>query len=648
MKWGELSYGDEVPRPEPGAGAGLKTGAHPKGSDVFVVDIDGEEALAAWLALPANAGKAREDVLRETYTVETGRGWQLYHSHPGFRVRNSASELTKGVDIRGDGGFVVVAGSPHKSGKAYRVVHDVDPTPAPDWLLTWLREQTEKQPFVETQGYSGDVTDPEERRYRRELYTKYLREDAPPRGPERRGKGDQTLFDVVQRGAYDLELSTDDVLECIREHYDPRCSPQWGPELEERVRHKARDAKTKSTRPRAEPVPRDLAHLVLEMPPVPPPAPRKRDNEGRDDDGFFWDSWDEPILPPRYLVGGLVPVGTVGMLVAMGSSLKTWTMLSMGAAIARGTPWLGKYQTEQGRVLVADYESGLYELRRRMHLLEGRARVPDFGAWAGPDLRIDQVEFWEKCARVKGLRLLCIDSLAAGAPGVDENDPRVATPMYLASKFTDETGAAVLFIHHSKKDDSGDPRKIVRGNTALYNACDWAYKFDAIDETHEHRRMQMVCIKPGPGPLPFPVPLELTDEGLALFQATEDKPRADAPEDEIQRAILLALSNRAIESKDKIARAISVRPEKVRPEVDALMVRREIAFVKGMGYVLDSPSARQKRICALVESYEYWKSEAAIAKAAGVDTDVVSELVRKGVVCRSAEGRYLVTENTNS
>jgi hypothetical protein len=51
VAWGELEYGSEVPRPEPGAGVGLKTGAQPRGSGIVVVDLDGPEAAAAFDAL---------------------------------------------------------------------------------------------------------------------------------------------------------------------------------------------------------------------------------------------------------------------------------------------------------------------------------------------------------------------------------------------------------------------------------------------------------------------------------------------------------------------------------------------------------------------------------------------------------------------
>ena len=105
------------------------------GRDVFA-------QLAEW------AGQTNWPV---TYSVATPTGgWHLYFAAPdGSKIRNSASFLGPLVDVRGQGGYVVGAGSvlderayPDnpamaalvKGGKAYEIIDDTPPAPLPAWL----------------------------------------------------------------------------------------------------------------------------------------------------------------------------------------------------------------------------------------------------------------------------------------------------------------------------------------------------------------------------------------------------------------------------------------------------------------------------------------------------------------------------------
>jgi len=79
--------------------------------------------------------------LPETVLSLTGGGGeQHFFEHPGTHVKNGVETLGDGLDIRGDGGYVIAPPSLHVSGKRYcwEVVHEPDDTPLapmPDWLL---------------------------------------------------------------------------------------------------------------------------------------------------------------------------------------------------------------------------------------------------------------------------------------------------------------------------------------------------------------------------------------------------------------------------------------------------------------------------------------------------------------------------------
>lgn len=106
-------------------------------SGIFVLDIDpkhgGYESLQRLLA--------QHGSLPETYTVTTGGGGEhRYFKHPGFPVPNSVSSLGSGLDVRGDGGYVLAPGARHKSGGIYKGLTG-ELAEAPEWLLQLLKEK---------------------------------------------------------------------------------------------------------------------------------------------------------------------------------------------------------------------------------------------------------------------------------------------------------------------------------------------------------------------------------------------------------------------------------------------------------------------------------------------------------------------------
>jgi putative DNA primase/helicase len=116
------------------ANIGVATGRE---AGFFALDVDprkgGAESLSS---LEAKHGK-----LPETRTADTGGGGvHHFFKYPDFAVKNSTGELGPGLDIKGDGGVIVVAPSLHASGKRYRWKNTVPIAEAPEWFLRLLRE----------------------------------------------------------------------------------------------------------------------------------------------------------------------------------------------------------------------------------------------------------------------------------------------------------------------------------------------------------------------------------------------------------------------------------------------------------------------------------------------------------------------------
>jgi len=110
------------------------------GNGLMVIDIDPRhggslETLKKIAPLPKTAS---------VYTG--GGGWHLYFTYdPILSIRNSAGLLGQGIDVRGDGGYVVAPPSLHASGRCYTLPDDTRPVRLPEAFLHRLLALKGKQ-----------------------------------------------------------------------------------------------------------------------------------------------------------------------------------------------------------------------------------------------------------------------------------------------------------------------------------------------------------------------------------------------------------------------------------------------------------------------------------------------------------------------
>lgn len=130
---------------EPRCNVGVRTGAV---SGIFVLDVDdrdnGSESLRRL--------EERYGPLPSTLTQITGGGRHLFFNlAQGVSIPNSQGFIGKGIDIRGEGGYVVAAPSEHQNGSVYRFTSDagfdrkliLDP---PGWLVDLCQKERGNPP----------------------------------------------------------------------------------------------------------------------------------------------------------------------------------------------------------------------------------------------------------------------------------------------------------------------------------------------------------------------------------------------------------------------------------------------------------------------------------------------------------------------
>lgn len=157
IKEWQKSCSDKLPQIEdwwkkwPDANIGLATG---NASGFFVIDIDprhgGKESLQDLVK--------KNGVFPKTLASNTGGGgYHLFFKEPNIRITNRIN-LLPGIDIRGDGGYVVAPPSFHHSGAQYSWTKDLKESSiqdAPNWLLELFLRPS--KPYTNSEILSANV-----------------------------------------------------------------------------------------------------------------------------------------------------------------------------------------------------------------------------------------------------------------------------------------------------------------------------------------------------------------------------------------------------------------------------------------------------------------------------------------------------------
>ena len=126
----------------PDASIGCCTGGV---SGFWALDID----------LPDGPGEAEKMDLPETLTQRTGGGgYQKLFLCNGEPIRNSAGKIARKIDVRGNGGYVILPPSPHPSGGRYEWINESEIATAPHWLI----EKASKQSAAPRASVHGTTT----------------------------------------------------------------------------------------------------------------------------------------------------------------------------------------------------------------------------------------------------------------------------------------------------------------------------------------------------------------------------------------------------------------------------------------------------------------------------------------------------------
>jgi hypothetical protein len=473
----------------PGAALiGVPTGPE---ADLAVVDLDVKNGGAGleWLA----ANEARLPRTRR-HRTRSG-GLHLIFRYPaGRRVRNSVSKLAPGVDIRGAGGYIIV---PPSTG--YEIADDAMPAVMPGWLIELLDPPQVVRPVPQMpRGNLGsaDGTPYGLGALDREcaavagappgtqevtLNNAGLKLGALVAGQElARAVAVSSLVGAglqMAAAAGERSWSTDEVRRKVeRAVADGMAAPRTAPIRE--VRHTVRIefGSPEVDAPWPDEVPE---HLAAEPDPTPEP---EAEAEAKPAGGLPVLRFEDitPALDTADFVQGLLVEGSAAVVYGESNAGKTFWATDLSLHVAAGLEWNGK-RVEQGGVVYCVLEGGSGFRNRVSAWRTDRglddASIPFSAIPATLNLLDPEADTPRLIAAIKAeaarmgcpVKLVVIDTLSRAFAGGNENASedmgRLVANMDLIRA---ETGACVMFIHHSGKDQA----KGARGHSSLRAAID--------------------------------------------------------------------------------------------------------------------------------------------------------------------------------
>jgi hypothetical protein len=216
--------------------------------------------------------------------------------------------------------------------------------------------------------------------------------------------------------------------------------------------------------------------------------------------------WTDRDVP--WAINGLAYYGGVSLLSAPPKVGKSTLLASLAEARTNGKLWLER-NTREGATLLLT-EEGAFPVAHRWHrstelsVLMHHAAVTAHTEWQDDPARayidrkselfsfrtwvLDEVRNWLAGDR---RALVIVDTLARWGGIVDENDASEVTKVVgLFTQLAQETGAAVILVHHARK-GGGQHGEAIRGSGAVLATVDVAWELNRVREGSSDRRLDV-------------------------------------------------------------------------------------------------------------------------------------------------------------
>jgi archaellum biogenesis ATPase FlaH len=445
----------------PDAMPALPTGER---NGISVLDLDRKNGKDGFAEL-RRIGLDPEELGTVQVATPSG-GRHIYFQHlPG--LKNSAGQIGSGIDVRGEGGYVIAPGAVNGSGVYESLIDDLSDqiiglTAWPAELNAAVHSPRLEMPEPDTQASDHDSAWAQGRLADE---CAKLRDTEPGARNDTLNRAAFNLGRVAAVGLLDrMEIEFALLAACVRNGL---------------LRDDGRDACRKSIKSGymkglSEP----------KFPPIDPSVAFESASDAETAGGItFMTPTECAGLPPQeYVVKGLIGPGQIGCIFGDPGAGKSLIAPAIGYAVAQGRSTFGM-RTRQGEVfyVAAEDATGMQGRVAALRMENDEADsfklvtgVSDLFTVNAPDLKA-----LRKAVKERRPKLVIVDTLAMAFPGMDENTSEAMGRVVAVARALARHGSAVILIHHGTKAEGNTPR----GHSLFNGALDMALHLAAKDQS---------------------------------------------------------------------------------------------------------------------------------------------------------------------
>ena len=483
----------------PNANVAVVTG---KISGVVVADVDGDRG---------GDPKILFDRAATGTLVQTGSGgFHFFYRYPEDQKEVPNSVGRGGIDVRGDGGYVVAASSVHPSGGLYKTLREGDLAEFSSSVRRTIDDLNGVQPATGLQ-------------LRQEEWLGQLM-----KGVESGGRNDAC---ARLSGYFASKGLPQDVVLSLLQDWNSKNEP---------------------------PLPRDEVSVTVASIFKSEIHKRKSAEQSKVQIntvpfGTYMTRYGGEKI--RWAVEEWLPSATVAFVISPPGGFKTWLMLDLAESIASGRKFLGQFAVvEPGPALIIQQEdfhgqivsrlSTIVAVKTGTEFVGGKgedfeAKVPvDIPIHFHPDraLRFENAgamaSLEERVAEIRP-KIVIIDPLYAAAR-VDDYMAKTAEQMLPLKKMRDRYGCSFLIVHHTKKNTEGAARREGAGGSQFLNAVmetGWQIRATDDEASIVVSRHFKVSKNPAPVSVSFGISTEIPYRyEVSCSEVTADKKNRDLVE----------------------------------------------------------------------------------------------------------------------